>query len=288
MLFLVVSFEVAVRYRHATVAAEGAARYFYARGGLAALVFGAVYELDDAADVFFVEARGHDLGYPHVLFDVGLEDGVEDVVGRERVGVSLVLAQLGARFLGQDGVGDDLAVLFLVEVPGDPVDEGLGHVSYHREAAGGVAVERRVAYAHLALVTGGEHDPTELVGERHQDVTPDAALQVLLRNVLGQALEGLFHHLPVGVEGGADGDGLDVYAEVLGKRDGVGVAQVRGVAARHEDAGHVLGTEGLDGHGGCQGRVDAAGEAEHGARESVLAEVVSKAEHQPFEHLALF
>src|SRR5215212_4289044 len=280
-------FGIPVRYRHAAISAEGAARYFYACGGLATFVFCPVYELDYAPDVVFFEAGVHDLGYSHVFFDVGFQDGVKDIVWWKGVRVALIFAQFGARFFVQDGVGDDLAVHLLVEVSRHAVDHGLGHVFYDRETACGVAVEGRVAHAHLALVAGGKDDPTELVGESHEDVAPDAALQVLLGNILGQAFERLFHHLPVGVEGWAYGYGLGVYAQVLGQRGGIGVAQVGGVAARHEDAGDVLGTKGLDGHGGRQGGVDAAGEAKHRPREPVLAEVVPEAQHQPFQHLAL-
>ncbi len=60
------------------------------------------------------------------------------------------------------------------------VDERLRHVLDDREAAGEVAVEGGVADRHLRLVAGGEHEPAELVGERHQQVAADARLQVLL------------------------------------------------------------------------------------------------------------
>src|SRR4028118_1997455 len=164
----------------AAVAAEGAARDLDAGWGLAALVLGPVHEADDAPDVVLVEAGGQDLGDALVLLYVGLEDGVEDLVGREGVGVALVLAQLGRGFLVQDGLGDRLPPLHPVDLARDPVDEVLRDVLYDGEASGRVAVEGRVADAHLALVARGQNDPAELVGERHQDVPPDAALQVLL------------------------------------------------------------------------------------------------------------
>ncbi len=45
--------------------------------------------------------RGDDLGHRLLALDQALEDGVEHVVGRQRVLVGLVLAQLGGRRLGR-------------------------------------------------------------------------------------------------------------------------------------------------------------------------------------------
>ena len=69
----------------------------------------------------------------------------------------------------------------LLVAPGaQPVDQRLGHVLDDGEPAGRVAVQGGVADRHLALVAGGEHQPAQLVGQRHEDDAPDAALQVLL------------------------------------------------------------------------------------------------------------
>ena len=57
--------------------------------------------------VGFVEAHGDDLGAAAVAFDVGLEDGVEDVVGGQGVGVELVGAELGAGGFVEHGLGDE-------------------------------------------------------------------------------------------------------------------------------------------------------------------------------------
>src|SRR5215210_2896739 len=233
---------VAVGDGHAPVAAEGAGGDLYAGRGLAALVLGPVHQAHGALYVFFVEAGGDDLTYTLVLFHVGLEDGVEDFVGRQGVGVALVFPKLGGGLLGEDGLGDDLAPLRLVYVPADTVDEGFGDVPYYGEPAGRVAVERGVPNARLALVSGREDDPTELITESHEDVPPDPGLDVLLGLVFGEPLEGLREHLLVRIEGRSYGNLLRIYAEVLHERLCVSVALLGGVPARHEDAGHVLGT----------------------------------------------
>src|SRR5215471_16379899 len=69
-----------------------------------------------------------------------------------------------------------------------------------------VAVEGRVAHAILALVAGRQHEPAELVGERHQEVAADAGLQVLLGDIFLHALERLAQGALVGVEQRRDRD----------------------------------------------------------------------------------
>ena len=49
---------------------------------------------------------------------------------------------------------------------------------------------------------------------------------------------------------------------------------------RQPDAEHAPGTERVDRDGGAQRRVDAAGQAEHDSRETVLRDVVSQADNQ--------
>lgn len=98
---------VAVYYGEAAVAAEGAGGDLYAGGGLAALVFVAVYGGDHLADYFGGVALGYHFGVALVVFYIGLDYRVEDVVGGEGVGVLLVFAQFGAGGFGEGGGGDD-------------------------------------------------------------------------------------------------------------------------------------------------------------------------------------
>ena len=89
-----------------------------------------------------------------VELDVRLEHLVELRVRRQRVLVELVGAQLGARRALDGRLRDQLAPGALVQVPREPEDVRLVDVLEQREAAGHVAVERRVADRELRLVAG--------------------------------------------------------------------------------------------------------------------------------------
>ena len=65
----------------------------------------------------------------------------------------------------------------------EPEHVRLVDVLQQREPAGEVAVERRVADRELRLVAGRDHEPAELVRERHQQRPADPRLQVLLGQV---------------------------------------------------------------------------------------------------------
>src|SRR4030042_3136273 len=162
------------------VAAEGAGGDLDAGRGLPPLVLVAVHHADHAPHRLFGEAHRQDVGKALVLLHVGLDDGVEDLVGGQRLLVHLVGPQLGGGRLGHAGLGDDRPSVAGVPVLRQLVDEGLGGVFDDGVAAGHVAVEGGVAGGHLALVAGGEHEPAELVGEPHEDVAADTRLQVLL------------------------------------------------------------------------------------------------------------
>src|SRR5215208_3796565 len=81
---------VALGDRHSSSEAEGAAGDFQAGGGLAALVFAAIDELDDAGDSGPVETFLDNLTGAFFFLDVAVEDRVEKVVGRERILIGLI------------------------------------------------------------------------------------------------------------------------------------------------------------------------------------------------------
>src|SRR5205823_11270474 len=98
----------AVCYRGAPIAAERLRSQSNSGRGLAALVLGAVDQLEGALDDLGVEAVRRQLLTRAVLLDIGLEDAVELGVGRQRVLVELVLAQLGGRCAVDDRLRDQL------------------------------------------------------------------------------------------------------------------------------------------------------------------------------------
>ena len=160
-----------------------------------------------------------------VLLDVGLEDRVEHLVGRQRVLVRLVGPELGRGRARERALGDRGRTP--VAVPREPVDHGLVDVLQHREAARRVAVERAVAHRGLALVAGREHEPAELVRQRHQVVAADARLQVLLGDVARAAREGRRQRAAVGLEHVHDRDRVEAQAERAAQRLGVLAREAR-------------------------------------------------------------
>ena len=173
----------------------------------------------------------------------------------------------------------------LVQVPRQPEDVRLEDVLQQREAAGHVAVERRVADRELRLVPGRDDQPAELVRERHQQDAADPRLQVLLGEVGLAAGEALGEHRVEGVGGRVDRQLPEIGAEALGEPPRVGACRLGRVARRHRDAVHALRAERLDGERGRERRVDPAGDADHDVAEAVLADVVAQAELEREPHL---
>ena len=169
--------------------------------------------------------------------------------------------------------GDDLAVT--VAPARQAVHPRLQDVLEEREPARHVAVERRVADAHLTLVAGRQHEPPELVRERHDEVSSNACLDVLLRHVGLGAGECVAERRVVVLHELGDWDLEQADIESARQIGGVVLVHLGREARRHRDGGKRIGADriGRDHEREC--RVDAARQAEHGVREPVLAEVVA-------------
>ncbi len=129
---------------------------------------------------------------------VALDDRIEHRVVGQRVGVLLVGTKFGARRLLEHDLGDEGAARALVPIARERVDEHFRYVLDHRKGAGHVgAVQRRVARCHLALVPSSEHEPTELVAQRHEHGAADPRLEVLPRQAR-IVPEGLGEHVEEG------------------------------------------------------------------------------------------
>ena len=168
------------------------------------------------------------------------------------------------------------------------VDHRLRHVGDHGEAAGHVAVERAVADRQLRLVAGRQQQRAALVRQRHQQVAADARLDVLFGDVARRCRR----RRRAGVSSiaciaGSIGSVSVSIPRLRRERQRVVDAAAARERRRHQHAEHVIGAERLDGDRRGQRRVDAARQAEHGAREAALARVVARAEHQRAPDLRL-
>src|SRR4051812_16310320 len=91
------SVDRAGRDRKAPIATERHSRDLGPDRALAALPFGAIDEPGHELDHARVETERDDVRPPEATGDVGVDDVVEQLVGRQRVLIGLVGAQLGAR-----------------------------------------------------------------------------------------------------------------------------------------------------------------------------------------------
>src|SRR4029453_300797 len=117
---------ISARNRIAPIAPERSPAYAHAGRCLASLVFVALHHVEYASHRRAGETPCNDLVNGQVLFDEGLEDGIEDLIGWQRIGVLLVRAQLGRGRTGQHPVWNHR--IPGIAVPGQPIHEGLAAI----------------------------------------------------------------------------------------------------------------------------------------------------------------
>ena len=156
------------------------------------------------------------------------------------------------------------------------IDLGLVEVLHRIEAAVHVAVERGVADRHLRLVAGGHHHGAELVGDGHQDGAAGPRLEVLLGDVRLAAGEDRLERLSEALDRLLDRHDVVAHAQRLGDLGGVGEAFLGGVAIGQHDAMDPARAQRVHRHRRGDGRIDAAGKAEHDAGEAGLVDVVAE------------
>src|SRR2546425_11947758 len=154
---------VPVRDRHPPIFPERPVGDLHPRRRLTTFVLTPVHERDDLLDRAAIEAGGDQVGEALVLFHVSPNDAIEDFVRRKGVLVRLVGTQLGRWRPGEHALGNDGIGLAGVSPSGQFIDKGLRHVLDDREPASHIAVQRRVADAHLALIPGRQDQPPVLV-----------------------------------------------------------------------------------------------------------------------------
>jgi len=138
---------------------------------------------------------------------------------------------------------DHSTVAPAVPLQGELIHHRLVHVLEQAESARHVSIEGAVTHRQLALVPCGEHQPSELVGKRHQVVPADAGLEILLGDVGVAPGERRLQHALVRLEDIADRKQVEAHAERAGERFGVFLRRARGERRRHRDADHVFAAE---------------------------------------------
>ena len=224
------------------------------------------------------------------LFHQAAQHVVQHLVGGQRVLIGLVGPELRARRLLDDRLGNHRPLRPLQSLHPVPVAPaghlehvGLVDVLQHRIAAAHVAVESGVAHRHLGLVAGGEHHVAELVADRHQDDAAHPRLDVLLGLVGFSAGEDRRQHAAERIHRRLDPQHLVADSEQACALGRVVEGGLRRVARRHDDAEHPVGAQRIDGDGGRQRRIDAAGKPDEHAGEAVLPDVIG----QPQRHGAV-
>ena len=228
---------------HASADAEGAWGDFEAGDGLGAFEFILDDAFDDPADDFFGEAEVDDLLNGELIFDEGLEDGIEDGVRGERIVIALEGFEFCAGGFGDGVFGDDFLVA--IDVVGELIDGGFWDIAEDGEAAAHIAVESAVADGEFAFIARGEEEMAEFIGEGHEGEATDAGLEIFFGGVFWEALEEGLELGFEGIEAGLDGDGFAADLEIFGEEQGIGDAAWGAKLGGHGDAEDILVAEGV-------------------------------------------
>ncbi len=126
------------------------------------------------------ESDGNFIRTP-ILFNIGLEDGIEHIVRRQGILIRLVGPKLRRGSLVEAGLRN--AFFFAVNVARDGVDSGLGNVGDDGKSPRHVPVKGAIADRQLGFIARGQQERSELVGERHQNVAANPRLDVFFRHI---------------------------------------------------------------------------------------------------------
>ena len=196
----------------------------------------------------------------------------------------MIGAQFGARRFVDRVARDDFAAT--IDIAGELVNHGLGHIGEQGESAGHVAVNGAVTDGHFALVAGRDDHAVEFVRDSHERDPAQAGLQILLGDVrifLGEYIGHLFLHR---FEPSADRHGVAFDAEVAGEREGIVDAALRGVGSGHGHPEDVFFAERGNSQRGGHRRIDPAAQPDDHLLESAFGQIIVESEHQRFVHVA--
>ncbi len=223
-----------------------------------------------------------------MLLYVPLQNVIQDLIGRQAVLVDLAQAKLRRGRLIQYRGGDNLFSLGSIEPSGQPVDHGLGNIGDDCEAAGHIPIDGAVAHRQFRLVARAQEDQAELIGEGHEQVAPDASLDVLLGHILLQALKWQSqlplkgcHDLGYSQDHGSD-------PQIMRQKLCVLNAAAAGEGRGHEHTQHILGPQGGCGYGRHYAGVDPSGEAQKDSGKAAFGHIVPCSQDQGPTDLGLW
>ena len=111
-----------------------------------------------------------------IFLDIAADNGIQNVIRRQRVLVGLVGPQFGGGRSHKDALRDHWLVALRVAPAGDLIYQGLRHVLNRGESPCHVPIQGRVADTHFTLVARCQHHPPEFVRESHKQHPPDSSL----------------------------------------------------------------------------------------------------------------
>ena len=226
-----------------------------------------------------IEARIDNLLTVLTLLDHSHQNGIHNLVFREVIAILLTRAQLRRRLLLQDILRNYIA-LSLVDVASHIEHLGLVEVARNAECTCGVTIEGTHSECILTLIRRIEHHIALFVLHRHQHNGTQTSLDILLGSIelvtTDSRLQGIYNR------------GICLrnrqyailYTYTLCQLLRIDYGVVGRELRRHQQCKDILLAESLNCNAGHDCRVDTARQAHASLLVSVLAEVVTQAQHR--------
>jgi len=166
---------------------------------------------------------------------------------------------------------------------GDLVDQCLGHIRQHGQAAAGVAIESAVAGRDFALVPVESSKAAQLVRQGHEDAAADTCLQVLSVTSAGRPAKAGARRFQVGGKHGLD----EIVRNEMPSAAAKAAASVREWSEEKRDGmdtpARGPAPKARAGQAGHHRRVDAARKPDPARPKTAASGIVAGSQHQGFE-----
>src|SRR5439155_26305806 len=118
---------------------------------------------DDLAHELFVETHIDDFGKTPILFDVGFQNQIENLVRWQEIRVQLIRTYFRRWRFIDDDARNPLASRYTIAVLCEMKHRGFHHILQYGETTGHISVKRAVATAHFTLISGAQYQPSEFI-----------------------------------------------------------------------------------------------------------------------------